>query len=150
MTKNKLFVYFYTAVLVFALYGCNEQKAHTTKVLNEMIGSKVDLCYKQMECKQQPISSRCNKFKMIVYIDSTECTPCALSYLRYWNPIIRKTKKLDVCYIFIIAPKKQEIYDINIEMEVSDLENSVYTDNEYVFLKRNKNIPLEKNTIHSF
>lgn len=53
-----------------------------------MIGSKVDLCYEQMECKLQPISSRCKKFKMIVYIDSTECTPCALSHLRYWNPII--------------------------------------------------------------
>ncbi len=45
MLKYKLFVYFYTAILVFALYGCNEQKAHTTKVLNGMIGSIVDLCY---------------------------------------------------------------------------------------------------------
>lgn len=40
MLKYKLFVYFYTAI-----YGCNEQKAHTTKVLNGMIGSIVDLCY---------------------------------------------------------------------------------------------------------
>ncbi len=132
------------AIGSLVLCGCNSHKKQTANVLEKMIGSKVDLCTTQMECKQQPIVSECDKYKMVVYVDSTECTPCALSHLRYWNPIIKETKKYNVCYVFVIAPKKEEIFDINVEMEVTDLTNSIYLDKDYIFLKRNEYIPHEE------
>ena len=145
--KHVNILYFSIAILV--LCGCNGQKKHVENVLSQMIGTKVDLCIPHMESRQRLTTTNLNKFKMIVYVDSTECTPCALSHLRYWNPIIKETKNLDVCYIFIIAPKMSEIYDINVEMEVTDLESSIFIDNKYVFLKRNKNIPHE-DKYHTF
>ena len=135
-------MYIHITIFILLLCGCTCPKSQMTNTLNKMIGTQVKLCIPQMECKQASSKSNSN-FKMIVYIDSTECTPCALSHLRYWNPLIKETKNIDINYIFIIAPKTKEIYDINVEMEITDLENSIYLDKKYVFLKNNKNIPKE-------
>lgn len=87
---------------------------------------------------------------MIVYVDSTECTPCVLSKLRFWNPLIKEAqdKKTDIDYIFIIAPKPESKDDVNMELEISDLRSSIYLDTAFIFRKANPNIPKD-NRFHS-
>ena len=88
--------------------------------------------------------------EMVEYIDSTECTPCALNKLRIWNPLIMeaRAKGVDINYIFIVAPKPSEMDDINLELGVTDLQSSVYIDTSYEFRKLNPSMPID-NKYHS-
>ena len=97
------------------------------------------------------LSRKSSNYKMVVYIDSTECTSCSLNKLRFWNPLINLAKRenIKIDYIFIVAPKPSEMDDINLELSVTDLQSSIYLDTAYVFRKRNPSIPNE-NKYHSF
>jgi hypothetical protein len=88
---------------------------------------------------------------MVVYVDSAECSSCALSKLRFWNPLIAEAKKkqLDIDYVFILAPKKKDMEDVNVELEITDLQSSIYVDTAFAFKKNNKDLPKE-NKYHSF
>lgn len=88
---------------------------------------------------------------MVAYVDSAECTPCALSKLRFWNPLIKEArdKKINIDYVFILAPKIKDMEDVNLELANTDLQSSIYLDTAYVFMKHNPVIPKEKK-YHTF
>lgn len=135
-----------------SLMGCNREKRQVESNLERMKSEPISLCLDQMECRLNPLSGKENKtYRMVVYVDSAECSSCALSKLRFWNPLIKETreKKVDIDYIFILAPKKETMDDVNMELEITDLQSSIYLDTAYIFMKQNVVIPKEKK-YHSF
>ena len=132
--------------------GCNGEKAHVKTNMEEMMANPVSLSLDQMSCRRNPIETANSKtYRMVVYVDSAECTPCALSKLRFWNPLIKEAqdKKIDIDYIFILAPRPESMDDINMELGITDLQSSIYLDTAYVFKKHNPAIP-EETKYHSF
>lgn len=82
-------------------------------------------------------------YRLVTYIDSTNCTPCMLNKMHQWNDIIDYTRANGnhVNYIFIFEPKADHIEDAHFAVESSGLKNRVYLDTASVFRKENKFIP---------
>lgn len=141
---------FVASLLVMA--GCNREKAHVKTNMEEMMANPVSLSLDQMSCRRNPIeTTNCKTYRMVVYVDSAECTPCALSKLRFWNPLIKEArdKKINIDYVFILASKQKDMEDVNLELANTDLQSSIYLDTAYVFMKHNPVIPKEKK-YHTF
>lgn len=139
-------------ILVCLLFfGCKSEKEQVRDKIEQMKSRPIELCLDKMECRRNPLVKLGKKYTMVVYVDSTECSPCALSKLRFWNPLIEEAKKkrVDINYVFILAPKKEEMEDVDMELDITDLQSSVYLDTAYVFRKVNLNLPKEKK-YHSF
>ena len=131
--------------------GCKSEKEQVRDKIEQMKSCPIELCLDKMECRRNPLNKLDKKYTMVEYIDSTECTPCALNKLRIWNPLIMeaRAKGVDINYIFIVAPKPSEMDDINLELGVTDLQSSVYIDTSYEFRKLNPSMPID-NKYHSF
>lgn len=131
--------------------GCKSEKEQVRDKIEQMKSRPIELCLDKMECRRNPLNKLDKKYTMVVYVDSTECSSCALSKLRFWNPLIAEAKKkqLDIDYVFILAPKKENMEDVNVELEITDLQSSIYVDTAFVFKMNNKDFPKE-NKYHSF
>lgn len=131
--------------------GCKSEKEQVRDKIEQMKSRPIELCLDKMECRRNPLNKLDKKYTMVVYVDSTECSSCALSKLRFWNPLIAEAKKkqLDIDYVFILAPKKEDMEDVNVELEITDLQSSIYVDTAFVFKMNNKDFPKE-NKYHSF
>lgn len=139
-------------LFLLLLTSCKSEKEQVKSYVEEMKANPVSLCLDQMECRLNPIKGkRTPTYRMVVYVDSAECSSCALGKLRFWNPLIQEArdKKINIDYIFILAPKPESMDDINMELEITDLQSSIYLDTAYVFKKRNPAIPKDKR-YHSF
>ena len=62
-----------------------------------------------------------------------ECTPCELGHLRFYIPLIHEAQKnkTDIGFFFIIAPKEQDWFDLNMEIEETDIPGNIYIDSTY-------------------
>lgn len=147
--KAKLSIIGMMICLLF--FGCKSEKEQVRDKIEEMKSRPIELCLDKMECRRNPLSKLNKKYTMVVYVDSAECSSCALSKLRFWNPLIMeaRAKGVDINYIFIVAPKPSEMDDINLELGVTDLQSSVYIDTSYEFRKLNPSMPID-NKYHSF
>ena len=82
-------------------------------------------------------------FRLVVYVDSTNCSPCVLNKMYKWNPFIDNTRAKGnrVGYVFIFEPKAEQIEDAHFAVESSGLKNRVYLDTAHVFRKENMFMP---------
>lgn len=149
MIRLKLSIIGMTICLL--LFGCKSKKEQVKDKIEQMKSSSIALCLNQMECRRNPLKTTDGKYKMVVYVDSAECSSCALSKLRFWNPLIAETKdkQVDINYVFILAPKKEDMEDVDMELEITDLQSSIYVDTGFVFRKVNSFLPTE-NKYHTF
>lgn len=149
MIRLKLSIIGMTICLL--LFGCKSKKEQVKDKIEQMKSSSIALCLNQMECRRNPLKTTDGKYKMVVYVDSAECSSCALSKLRFWNPLIAETKdkRVDINYVFILAPKKEDMEDVDMELEITDLQSSIYVDTGFVFRKVNSFLPTE-NKYHIF
>lgn len=83
------------------------------------------------------------KFRLIVYVDSSKCSPCIISRMAIWNDLIDETRD-KVKYVFIFEPQTDQIEDSHFAVESSGLKNHIYLDTASVFRKENKYIPKEE------
>lgn len=141
-----------SCLFLMILTCCKSEKDQVRSHVEEMKAKPISLCLDKMECRLNPIEGkRSRTYRMVVYVDSAECSSCALGKLRFWNPLIQEAqdKKIDIDYIFILAPKPESMDDINMELEITDLQSSLYLDTAYVFKKHNPVIPKDTK-YHSF
>lgn len=149
--EKKLTLSMLLVSIMFCFSGCNSEIKKVESHLDQMLASPVILKFEQMQCRKVPLAENTKDYRMVVFVDSTECTPCSLSKLRFWNPLIKESrmKKISIDYIFIVAPKQSEMEDINLELGITDLQSSIYLDTAYVFRNQNPSIPNERK-YHSF
>lgn len=131
--------------------SCNTDKNSIRHKIEKMNSMPINLCLNEISCKLRQQNHNNYKYRMVVYVDSTECTPCELGHLRFYIPLIHEAQKnkTDIGFFFIIAPKEQDWFDLNMEIEETDISGNIYIDSTYIFLKSNPTIPKEKK-FHSF
>ena len=88
-------------------------------------------------------------YSLILYVDSTECTPCWLKSNSQWNELFDLEQKGEVEFIFIIQPQKLRINQLKREYLYSGLRHGIYLDTCETFINQNKNIP-KNNLLHCF
>jgi len=87
--------------------------------------------------------------RMIIFIDSTECSSCVMKSLHEWNELFYLEDKGKVIFYFIFSPKRGTSQDICSAFHSSGLNHPIYVDTCNVFLRANPHIPSNP-IMHSF
>lgn len=90
-------------------------------------------------------------YRYVVYIDSTQCSTCAIDGLYRWNSVIDSVRqnKLGLSFLFIVSPPKWQLEDVLLAAESSGLKNDIYIDSMNIFSKANHHLPRDSK-YHSF
>jgi hypothetical protein len=135
---------FLLLLFVVASTGC--KRAQLRAQLKELMGSTIVLpekttCVHNGEIYPMPDSLR-NKPKLIVYIDSTECTTCRISHFWEYQEIFdlsAQTKAFEV--MLLLCNTDFESIPLTRYLSDRELINPVYVDTDNAFLKDNPAIP---------
>lgn len=147
--------YVWSIILAIILViGCKDsKKTGVEAILSEMKSRPIDLCLEKMVCRygnrDTVISDKRNyDYKMVVYMDTAECSPCRISDLFLWNDYIDK-KSAKTKYYFIFSIKKEDMANSYLALADAEFHDCVYFDTCQVFEKCNKQIPQER-LYHTF
>lgn len=90
-------------------------------------------------------------YKLIVFSDSTECSPCVLKTLFKWKEFKNKAELVNnkFAVFFIFSPPKQDEDFLYLSLRGNALRNQMFFDNEYLFRRSNPSIPDDK-AFHTF
>lgn len=153
----KKFRYLLYGVLLFsiAFASCNSRQRETRDVLAEMSKNKIDIPFSEMGCfhseadTMRSVAAVEPKYTFVHYVDSSQCSPCALDRMYTWNKFIDEYSKKGVRFVFIVEPKIEQMEDVHFSIASSGLHSPVYVDSLFAFRKQNKNLPTEQK-YHSF
>lgn len=137
-------------LLLLSAMSCTYKKDKDINgTLREMMAQKIILSLDKMQCRYNGrdtiiSDSIPSDFTIIVYVDSSECTPCVLGKIHYWNEFNKEAgKKKAVRYLFIMAPPSDSSDEFQQYIDDSNLDWPVYIDSSYVFRKDNPSIPTD-------
>lgn len=146
-------------VIMFSIISCNDNKNDIEDNLLSMQKKAILLPLGNMmsqHCKNDTASfENCNSIKAnyryVVFIDSAQCSPCAIDGLYRWNSVIDSVRqnKLNLSFLFIVSPPKWQLEDVLLAVEFSGLENDIYIDSMNIFSKMNQHLPRDSK-YHSF
>jgi len=139
-------------ICVSLAIGCEERRSKVSESVDEMMGKQVDLSLEKMDCVQSVVDSGnshpCNEnYKLVVYMDSTVCSPCVISSLYEWNGIMKEMENVD--FIFIVSPQPDQREASYLSVSSCGLLNVVYMDAGNLFHKNNSFLPKEEE-FHTF
>ena len=118
-----------------------------SEILREMESNPVKLDFGDFPCCINGVDTvgyalERSKYRLVVFIDSTECNSCRLSHLEEWNDWIeladRNNGKFSL--VFLLQPRVEETSSIIIKMRwASKVYKGIplFVDKEGDFLKRN-------------
>lgn len=145
-----------TVLLGFScLVSCNGKRG-IEENLYDMRYHPINLCLEEMQCRNKygdtiVVDSVKPLYRIVVYVDSSACSPCTLDKMYVWNKSIEKARKQGyrLRYVFIVAPKAEQLEDAYLSIESNGLDSPVYVDTAYAFRKANPHLP-EERMYHSF
>ena len=151
--KKRVFLFVVLfVVLAVAMTGC--KKAKLRSQLKELMGSTIVLperitCIDNGETYPMPDSLR-NRAKLIVYIDSSECTTCRISHIEMYHELFHISEEYGSFEVMLLL-SNVDLNGIPVIRYLSDMaiEHPVYVDVDNEFLKLNPAIP-EDRRMHSF
>ena len=153
----KKFRYLLYGVLLFSIaFGsCYSRQRETRDVLAEMSKNKIDIPFSEMGCfhseadTMRSVAAVEPKYTFVHYVDSSQCSPCALDRMYTWNKFIDEYSKKGVRFAFIVEPKIEQMEDVHFSIASSGLHSPIYVDSLFAFRKQNKKLPTEQK-YHSF
>lgn len=131
-------------LLAVALTGC--KKARLRAQLKELMSSTIVLpekitCVYNGEVFPMPDSLR-DKDKLIVFLDSAQCSSCEISHLAQLRPVYELSKEgKQFETIVLLSMKKNERDNLLIYLKILGSEYPVYCDIENRFRALNPHIP---------
>ena len=142
------------AMCLLAVTSTGCKKAQLRRQLKELMGTTIVLpekitCVYNGEVYPMPDSLR-EKPKLIIYIDSTECTTCRISHLLEYQELFDLAEERQSFTMMILIWNK-DFDAISLERYLSDLqlEYPLFVDMECRFLEDNPSLPSD-NRLHSF
>lgn len=143
-------------LIMFASCGQIQQKKEIRNTFYNMRTHSVKLNLDRMEyCvpdnDKQRADTLAADLKLIIYVDSSNCSPCIINRMYKWNYLIDKARECHnaVNFIFIFDPKEEQVEDAHLAVESSGLKNRIYLDTAHVFIHENEFIPKEE-MFHTF
>lgn len=147
--------YFIGVIIFCALSSCSSKKDEAQKTLVEMSRHKVVLPLGEMGCFHSTVDTlerkvvASGKYTYVHYVDSSQCSPCALDRMYHWNKLVDEYSEKGITFVFVIEPKNEQLEDVHFSIQSSGLRNPVYVDSLYVFRSQNSFLP-EEQMYHSF
>lgn len=149
---RRIFFVICLCVLALTLTGC--KKARMRSQLKGLMESTISLpekitCVENGETYPMPDSLR-GRAKLIIYVDSTECTTCRINRLLGYQRIHFFSQTVGSFDLMILFPNI-DLYGVPATRYVADLgiELPVYFDDENSFSALNSSVP-QDSRMHSF
>ena len=139
--------------LAVATTGC--KKAQLRRQLKELMGSTIVLpekisCVYNGEVYPMPDSLR-DKAKLIIYIDSTECTTCRISHFWMYRQIQELSEETGAFELMLLlADTSFESIPLTRYLSDLDMAMPVYVDMDRSFYRENSTVPKGDRRMHSF
>lgn len=156
MNKNVLCFLLAAIMVMVATVGCDSKRERIKDTLTSMHSQQIVLPLDRMKCRYGSKDTIVNhstvpKLRMVVYLDSAYCTPCALDRMRMWNGLITDAAeyKGELQYVFIAAPKPEQLVDTYFSIDYSQLDSPVYIDTAYAMRAANPGLP-DGSEYHTF
>ncbi len=127
--------------LLFATCKKDERKSEAEKIVSEWSGKKIEF-FPDLQCIYLDKDTVCppiemDKFKILVYTDSSGCTSCKLKMYE-WNRIFNESDSLfpgKLSFLFVFQPK--DITELRFLMKRDNLRQRVFIDKESRFRQIN-------------
>lgn len=139
-------------VLALSLTGC--EKARLRSQVKKLMGSTIVLpdkvtCIEEGEIYPMPDSLR-SKAKLIVYVDTTECTTCRITHLGRYVKLFDLSREKGSFEVMLLLANVN-LYGVPVIRYLSDLgmECAIYVDEDNSFLGQNPSIPNDQR-LHAF
>lgn len=156
-TKNLSIVL--VIIALFLLAGCDDSKKSIKNTLLSMQKDTIIMPLDKMICMHSENAESItlkgctlkDTYQYIVYVDSTQCNPCAIDGMYAWNVLVDslRTRKSHVDFVFIVAPRKEQMEETILSIKSSGIISDVYVDTSYVFSLSNPRLP-QKEKFHCF
>lgn len=141
---RRILLFSFLCFLAIATNSC--KKARLRAQLKELMGNTVVLpdsllCVYHGAYSRMPDSLH-NKPKLIVFVDSTECSQCRISRFVLYEELFQTANRThSFVPIILLTTKKAEYNDIIDHLLLIDLFCPVYLDDAFMFRKMNPFIP---------
>ena len=142
--------------MALASAGCDGRRDGIKDTIAEMREHPIALPLDRMQCRYGGSDTVMRDsvtpvLRMVVYLDSAYCTPCALDRMRQWNGLIADAARYKgrLRYVFIAAPRPEQTEDTYFSIDDSQLDSPVYVDTAYAMRSANPHLP-DGNEYHSF
>ena len=148
-----LFKSFYALIFVcLSLSSCSENQK-IKKTMTEFMKTEVVLP-DSLECIYSGEISMISKEtlksnKYIIYYDSNDCSSCRIARLIELSPLYDIADSSDISVVTLFAPKQDDIKNVRLQLQISDLAFPVYLDVENSFKDSNPDLPSDIR-FHSF
>lgn len=134
------------AGLVFA--SCDSRKVRIKKQIDELYSNVLYIPYCDMDTLviDSLIFSNDAKYNLLVYVDSSECTPCYASHHQEWEYTLNECKKYNPSITLTIIIESSIITDeVKEKFLRSNFPKSIFIDKTGVFRKINPAFPNANN-----
>lgn len=150
MRTSKFVVLFVIAYLVLSCESPKDRILHNIKVME---GAPISIPYNQMLCwtydsLKNDYPNEQAKLKLVVYMDSSQCTECGIRQLYLWDDFVKLEQKYDDgCFkvVFVVqASKKSPAKAIASALRYFEVGYTMYIDSMNIFTSMNPHIPAEE------
>jgi len=130
------------SIIIFS--ACNSSKERIEKQINILYSNKIDIPSSKMEVivyDSMYLHKKPN-YRVLVYLDSTECTPCYVSHYHEWEYILKECRKYEPSIsLAIIIETKNLSEDVKEKFLAPTFDRTILIDKNGVFRKRNPFFP---------
>ena len=136
--------------IMFLVTSCNNRKERIEMQVHNLYSNTINLPYSDMDTLVIDSVNliKGTKYQLLVYLDSTECTPCYASHHEEWEYILNECRKYEPSIaLSIIIDSKNVSDNIKRKFVESTVKKSIYIDANGAFRKINPVFP-ESNIMH--
>lgn len=143
-------VLFLICLSIFSYPSCDSRRNEIEKQVSLLYSSIIEIPYSEMDTLvlDTEYMHKKDKYQFLVFVDSTQCTPCYASHHQDWKYILKECKKhyQPVSLSVIIESKSisDEIREIFLSSSIGE---SIFLDTNAVFRKHNPFFP-ESDLMH--
>lgn len=132
--------------MLLAVVGCKSNAERIEEILKRFKSRPITLCtadYMTLcsDSTYNPQVVNEATLKYIIYVDSSECSPCMLKNAYKWNDYIYKFNNDSISFSYIIS--SQNSREVIEQTRESGFCQAVFVDTACVFSKQNPHIPQE-------
>ena len=130
--------------VIVTFSACNSRKKAIAEQIGVLYSNPINIPYTDMDTLI--VDSVClphkARYKIFIYVDSTECSACYASHYMDWEPIVKECRKnaRSVALIVIIENKNLSTH-IREKFLMANFRNSIFIDKDGAFRKNNLKFP---------
>lgn len=135
--------------------GCSDRERQFTKEIKILQSKVIRLPSKGLIIRQgielQKVDVNEEVLKLVVYVDSVECTACAINHIDSWGPFVDYAEQFNnqLRFYFIFSPMKKELRGIELMISNTMFDYPILLDTLGEFEKLNPHLP-KNGTFHTF